>query len=105
MPECDNSTRELDGYFSNKLIDFELAVNNGSWQWSAGTGCDAAPYFRIFNPEIQINKFDNKHEYIKRWIPEFGTERYVKPIIEYKFARARALQVHKTFMNNIKSDA
>lgn len=82
-------------YFAEKLLDFDLAANNGGWQWAAGTGCDAAPYFRVFNPEAQTEKFDPKHEYIKRWVPEFGTSAYPKPIVEHKFARERALSTYK----------
>ncbi len=83
-------------YFAEKLIDFELASNNGNWQWAAGTGCDSVPWFRIFNPEIQQKKFDPKGIYIRRWITEFGTSRYPKPVVEHKFARLRALQVYKS---------
>lgn len=79
-------------YFAEKLLDFELASNNGGWQWSAGTGCDASPYFRVFNPTSQQKKFDPKFEYIKKWIPEYGTEQYPAPIIEHSFARNRAIE-------------
>ena len=85
-----------EAYFAEKLLDFELASNNGNWQWAAGTGCDAAPYFRIFNPESQQKKFDSKGEYIRKWIPEIGTVKYPQPIVEHKFARERALKVYKT---------
>ncbi len=77
--------------FAGKLLDYELAVNNGNWQWAAGTGCDAAPYFRVFNPQTQREKFDPKDEYIKKWIPELGTSRYPKPMVDHKEARDRAL--------------
>ncbi len=86
---------EGERYFAEKLLDFDLAANNGNWQWAAGTGCDAAPYFRIFNPESQLERFDPKIEYIKKWIPEFGTAEYVKPMVEHKFARERALAEFK----------
>ena len=79
-------------YFASKLDDYDLASNNGGWQWAAGSGCDAAPYFRIFNPELQAKKFDPDNEYIKKWIPEFDTSDYCKPIIEHRFARERALK-------------
>ena len=79
-------------YFSGKLNDYDLASNNGGWQWAAGSGCDAAPYFRIFNPELQAKKFDPNFEYIKKWIPEFDTPNYCKPIIDHQFARKRALK-------------
>lgn len=85
-----------EAYFAEKLLDFELASNNGNWQWAAGTGCDAAPYFRIFNPEAQQKKFDPENKYILKWVPEFGTDQYVKPIVEHKFARARAMNAYKT---------
>lgn len=82
-------------YFAEKLLDFDLAANNGGWQWSAGTGCDAAPYFRVFNPESQQKKFDPDFEYIKKWVPEFGSFEYPQPIIEHKFARNRAIERYK----------
>ncbi len=78
-------------YFAGKLNDYDLASNNGGWQWAAGSGCDAAPYFRIFNPELQARKFDPDFEYIKKWVPEFDTPEYCKPIIDHRFARERAL--------------
>lgn len=82
-------------YFAEKLIDYELSSNNGNWQWAAGCGCDAAPYFRIFNPDTQIEKFDPELKYVKKWVPEFGSNDYVKPMIDYKAARERALVVYK----------
>lgn len=84
-----------EAYFAKKLLDFDLAANNGGWQWAASSGCDAAPYFRVFNPELQTEKFDPKFEYIKKWIPEFGTPNYPKPIVEHKLARERVLKVYK----------
>ena len=87
-----------EAYFAEKLLDYELSSNNGNWQWAAGTGCDAAPYFRIFNPTSQQEKFDPDLKYIKKWIPEFGTEAYPKPMIDHKEARTRALAVYKTGM-------
>jgi deoxyribodipyrimidine photo-lyase len=78
-------------YFAEKLLDFELASNIGGWQWAAGCGCDAAPYFRVFNPEAQQKKFDPAYMYIKKWVPEFGTAQYIEPIVEHKFARERIL--------------
>ena len=86
-------------YFAKKLMDFELASNNGGWQWAAGTGTDAQPYFRIFNPESQTEKFDKDLKYIKKWIPEFGTSQYPKPIVDHKFARLRALETYKQALN------
>lgn len=84
-----------EAYFAEKLLDFDLASNNGGWQWAAGCGTDAAPYFRIFNPISQQKKFDKEFEYIKKWVPEYGTPKYVKPIVEHKFARERCLQTYK----------
>ena len=86
---------EGERYFAEKLLDYDLAANNGNWQWAAGTGCDAAPYFRIFNPESQLERFDPKFEYVKKWVPEFGTAKYAKPMVEHKFARERALSEFK----------
>ncbi|MEO7978147.1 deoxyribodipyrimidine photo-lyase [Flavobacterium sp.] len=83
-----------EGYFAEKLLDFELASNVGNWQWAAGTGCDAAPYFRVFNPEIQLKKFDEKGIYIRKWIPEFDMA-YNEPMIEHAFARDRAIATYK----------
>ena len=90
-----------EAYFAKKLLDFELSSNNGNWQWAAGTGCDAAPYFRIFNPIEQLKKFDTSEGYINKWISEYGTARYPEPIVEHKFARTRALEQYKIGINNI----
>lgn len=84
-----------EAYFAEKLLDFDLAANNGGWQWAAGCGTDAAPYFRVFNPTSQLERFDKKLEYVKRWVPEFGTDKYAEPIIEHKFARERVLARYK----------
>lgn len=84
-----------EAYFAEKLLDFELASNTGGWQWAAGCGCDAAPYFRVFNPTSQQEKFDKDFKYIKKWVPEFGTADYPKPIIDHKFARERVLARYK----------
>ena len=84
-----------EAWFAKKLLDFDLASNNGNWQWAAGTGCDAAPYFRIFNPDIQIKKFDPQYLYIKKWIPEFGTSDYPAPIVEHCYARERAVKYYR----------
>ena len=83
-----------EAYFAEKLLDYDLASNNGNWQWAAGTGYDAAPYFRVFNPESQLEKFDPENNYIKKWLPELEKD-YIKPIVEHKFARERALKVYK----------
>lgn len=81
-------------FFAEHLLDYDLAANNGNWQWAAGTGCDAAPYFRVFNPQTQIEKFDPEYKYIKKWVPEFGTSDYVEPMVEHKFARERAIATY-----------
>ena len=84
-----------EAYFASKLLDFELSSNVGNWQWAAGTGCDAAPYFRVFNPALQQKKFDPDYAYIRKWIPELGTMLYPQPIVEHAFARDRALKTYK----------
>lgn len=89
-----------EAYFAKHLLDYELSSNNGNWQWSAGTGCDAAPYFRIFNPITQLEKFDKDLKYIKTWIPEFGTETYPEPMVDHKKARTRALETYKSGIKN-----
>jgi deoxyribodipyrimidine photo-lyase len=84
-----------EAYFAQKLLDYELASNNGNWQWSAGTGCDAAPYFRIFNMDAQVKKFDPDHTYIKKWVPDYREPHYAKPVVEYEFARKRCILFYK----------
>jgi deoxyribodipyrimidine photo-lyase len=84
-----------EAYFAEKLHDYEMASNIGNWQWVAGSGVDAAPYFRIFNPTSQIEKFDKKLNYIKKWVPDFQEFTYPKPIVEHTFARERCLKVYK----------
>jgi deoxyribodipyrimidine photo-lyase len=84
-----------EAYFAEKLLDFELSSNNGNWQWVAGTGCDSATYFRVFNPTTQQQKFDPEFKYIKKWIPNF-TNSYIPEIVEHKFARER-------YLNTVKS--
>lgn len=83
-----------EAYFAEKLLDFELSANVGNWQWAAGTGCDAAPYFRVFNPEIQLKKFDEKGIYIRKWISEFDLG-YGEPMVDHAFARDRAIATYK----------
>ncbi len=83
--------RRGEQYFADKLLDYELSSNNGNWQWAAGCGCDAAPYFRVFNPITQQQKFDPDYRYIKKWIPEFNSAAYPKPIVDHTLARQRAL--------------
>lgn len=89
-----------EAYFAEKLIDYDLSANNGGWQWAAGTGCDAAPYFRIFNPYEQTKRFDPKLGYICKWVPETGGLNYPQPIIEHKFARERVLAAYKKALGN-----
>ena len=89
-----------EAYFAEKLMDYDLSANNGNWQWCASSGCDAAPYFRIFNPDEQQKKFDPDFKYIKKWIPEFGTKYYPKPIVEHKKAREKVLKVYKQTLDN-----
>lgn len=84
-----------EAYFASKLLDYELASNNGNWQWAAGTGCDAAPYFRVFNPETQLKKFDKELIYINKWIIDFNELTYPNTIVEHKFARERAISTYK----------
>lgn len=84
-----------EAYFAKKLLDYDAASNVGGWQWAAGSGVDAAPYFRIFNPETQLKKFDPQLKYLKKWVPEYGTDAYPGPIVEHKKARERALERYK----------
>jgi deoxyribodipyrimidine photo-lyase len=84
-----------EAYFAEKLHDYEQSSNIGNWQWVAGCGVDAAPYFRIFNPTTQIQKFDKNLNYIKKWVPEYQELTYASPIVEHKFARERCLQTYK----------
>ncbi len=83
-----------EAYFAEKLLDYEMAANVGNWQWAAGTGCDAAPYFRVFNPDIQLKKFDEKGIYIRQWIKEFDLG-YDQPMVEHAMARDRAIATYK----------
>lgn len=89
-----------EAYFAEKLLDFDVASNNGGWQWAAGCGTDAAPYFRIFNPEAQQKKFDPKFEYIQKWIPEFNTPSYPRPIVDHGLSRKRCLEVYKEALSD-----
>lgn len=81
-------------YFAEKLLDYELSSNNGNWQLAAGCGCDAAPYFRVFNPSLQAKKFDPELIYVKKWIKDYR-ENYLLPMVDHEFARKRALAVYK----------
>ncbi len=82
-------------YFAEKLLDYDLASNAGGWQWVVGSGCDGAPYFRIFNPESQAERFDPEKKYIKKWVPEFETSEYPEPMVDHKLARFRCLESFK----------
>ncbi len=84
-----------EAYFAKKLLDFDFAANNGGWQWAAGCGCDAAPYFRVFNPTLQTEKFDKDLKYIKKWVPEINSFNYPKPIVVHTEARDRCLITYK----------
>lgn len=90
-----------EAYFAQKLLDYDLSANNGNWQWAAGTGCDAAPYFRVFNPSTQFEKFDKEAQYVKRWVPELGTDAYPLPMVEHKMARLRAIDTYKNGLTSI----
>jgi deoxyribodipyrimidine photo-lyase len=81
-------------YFAKKLLDFDFAANNGGWQWAAGCGCDAAPYFRVFSPKLQTEKFDKELNYINKWIPELNSFNYPKPIVVHEEARKRCLEIY-----------
>lgn len=89
-----------EAYFAEKLLDYEMSSNVGNWQWVAGSGVDAAPYFRIFNPTTQIDKFDKDEEYIKEWVPEYGTDNYPEKMVDHKEARERALKTYKEAVSN-----
>lgn len=83
-----------EAYFAKKLLDFDLAANNGGWQWAAGSGCDAAPYFRVFNPYLQTKKFDPELKYVRKWVPEFEELIYPQPIVAHEVARKRCLETY-----------
>jgi deoxyribodipyrimidine photo-lyase len=89
-----------EAYFAEKLLDYELASNNGGWQWSSGSGCDSAPYFRIFNPYIQTKKFDPDLKYVRQWVPEFRELDYPAPIVDHQYARKRCLEVYSRALKN-----
>ncbi len=88
-----------EAYFAEKLHDYEMASNVGNWQWVAGCGVDAAPYFRIFNPTTQIQKFDKDHTYIKTWVPDYQELTYPAPIVDHRFARERCLETYRSALN------
>lgn len=88
-----------EAFFAEHLLDYELASNNGNWQWAAGCGCDAVPYFRIFNPTRQQEKFDKDLKYVRQWVPEYGTSAYPEPVVEHEFARERCLDAYRKALN------
>jgi deoxyribodipyrimidine photo-lyase len=88
-----------EAYFAQKLMDYEQASNIGGWQWAASSGCDAVPYFRIFNPTSQQEKFDKDLKYVKQWVKEFGTSAYPSPIVDHKEAREYTLNLFKSALN------
>ncbi len=94
-----------EAYFAEKLLDYDLASNNGGWQWAAGSGCDAAPYFRVFNPYLQTKKFDPDLKYVRKWVPEFEDfSKYPEPIVDHKQARERCLKVYKAALKDKMKD-
>lgn len=88
-----------EAYFAEKLLDYEMASNVGNWQWAAGSGVDAAPYFRIFNPITQVDKFDKQRSYVNQWVAEYGTEAYPEKMVDHKIARERCLNTYKEALN------
>jgi len=88
-----------EAYFAEKLLDYDLAANNGGWQWAAGSGCDAAPYFRVFNPYLQTQKFDPELKYIRHWVPEYEQLTYARPVVDHGMARERCLKAYKVGLN------
>ena len=89
-----------EAYFAGKLLDFDLAANNGGWQWAAGCGCDAAPYFRVFNPTLQMEKFDKKGTYLRQWIPEYFEMNHPLPMVDHSFARKRCLDAYASALKS-----
>jgi deoxyribodipyrimidine photo-lyase len=91
-----------EAYFASKLLDFDFSANNGGWQWAASSGCDAAPYFRVFNPLLQTQKFDKNLDYIKKWVPEYNSLSYIQySVVEHSFARERVLKVFKEALGGV----
>jgi len=90
-----------EAYFAQKLLDYDLSANNGNWQWAAGCGCDAAPYFRIFNPAEQTKRYDPELRYINKWVVDLNSFDYPKQIVEHAFARDRAIKTYKMALNDI----
>ena len=94
--------RKGERFFMNQLVDGDFPSNNGGWQWAASTGTDAAPYFRIFNPDRQASRFDTEDEYVRKWVPEFGTDAVLPPIVDLKQARVRAIEAFKSAKNQVQ---
>lgn len=92
-----------EAYFASKLVDYERSSNVGNWQWAAGTGCDAAPYFRIFSPDSQLDKFDKERKYIAQWCPEYLGEDAPKMLVDWKYSRLRALETYKSGLEKARS--
>lgn len=90
-----------EAWFAQHLLDYDFASNNGGWQWAAGSGCDAAPYFRVFNPALQTEKFDKEGKYIRAWVPEFDSLQYVQPMVQHEFARKRCLETYAKTLKKI----
>jgi deoxyribodipyrimidine photo-lyase len=90
-----------EAYFAQKLMDYDLAANNGGWQWAAGSGCDAAPYFRVFNPTLQTQKFDKDLQYVRKWVPELDELTYPLPMVAHEEARKRALEIYGKALRKI----
>ncbi len=88
-----------EAYFASKLLDYELSSNNGNWQWAAGCGCDAAPWFRVFSPAEQTRKFDPDLAYIKKWVPESDSPSYPNPVVDHSLARERAVKTYREALN------
>ena len=88
-----------EAWFAAKLLDHDFAANNGGWQWAAGSGCDAAPYFRVFNPYLQTEKFDKEGKYIRKWVPEFDSLEYSQPMVDHAFARKRCLETYAKYLS------
>lgn len=87
-----------EAYFAEKLLDFDFSANNGGWQWAAGSGCDAAPYFRVFNPTLQTEKFDKQLSYIKKWVPDLNSFSYPQPLVNHEFARKRIVDLYQKIL-------
>lgn len=91
-----------EAYFASKLLDYEMSSNVGNWQWAAGTGCDAAPYFRVFNPNVQLQKFDKNLDYVKQWIPEYGSDAYASEMVNHDEARLKTIEMYKKALNGLQ---